>query len=407
MKMAFKIFVRDLKRLIHTPLALIVIFGMSFMPSLYAWYCIEANWDPYANTAALSVAVANEDAGADNKFTGHLDVGDQVIDQLHENHQLGWTFVNSKQEALDKVYSGECYAAIIIPADFSKDFTSVFEGNYTQPAIEYYVNEKPSAVAPKITDTGATTLDTQINSAFISTVSETVVGILKQAGISLDDNAHNVDGRLTESISLANSTLAGVYESLDNLNPALDASKDTIVTAQGTLDTLIAQIPLLSSEINKASQTLIKIRQDTNTYASEVTTAIGTGATQLGLASAQANAAIGTLTGDLLRTQGQIDTALAELQQLIDTNNQIIEQLKPAAQTNPDIAAIITQLETNNASYARTIESLQALNKELETTITTANQSSQDINAAIQDATSNITQAQSTITIPLRKHWDH
>ncbi len=395
--MAFKIFVRDLKRLIHTPLALIVIFGMSFMPSLYAWYCIEANWDPYANTAALSVAVANEDTGADNKFTGHLDVGDQVIDQLHENHQLGWTFVNSKQ-ALDKVYSGECYAAIIIPADFSKDFTSVFEGNYTQPAIEYYVNEKPSAVAPKITDTGATTLDTQINSAFISTVSETVVGILKQAGISLDDNAHNVDGRLTESISLANSTLAGVYESLDNLNPALDASKDTIVTAQGTLDTLIAQIPLLSSEINKASQTLIKIRQDTNTYASEVTTAIGTGATQLGLASAQANTAIGTLTGDLLRTQGQVDTVLAELQQLIDTNNQIIEQLKPAAQTNPDIAAIITQLETNNASYARTIESLQALNKELETTITTANQSSQDINAAIQDATSNITQAQSTIT---------
>lgn len=154
----------------------------------------------------------------------------------------------------------------------------------------------------------------------------------------------------------------------------------------------------MSSEINKASQTLIKIRQDTNTYASEVTTAIGTGATQLGLASAQANAAIGTLTGDLLRTQGQIDTALAELQQLIDTNNQIIEQLKPAAQSNPDIAAIITQLETNNASYARTIESLQALNKELETTITTANQSSQDINAAIQDATSNITQAQSTIT---------
>lgn len=398
MKMAFKIFVRDLKRLIHTPLALIVIFGMSFMPSLYAWYCIEANWDPYANTAALGVAVANEDTGADNELTGHLDVGDQVIDQLHENHQLGWTFVDSKQEALDKVYSGDCYAAIIIPADFSKDFTSVFEGNYTQPSIEYYVNEKPSAVAPKITDTGATTLDTQINSAFISTVSETVVNILKQAGISLDDNAKDVDGKLTESVALANSTLAGVHDSLTHLSPALDASKDTIITAQSTLDTLIAQIPVLSSEIDKASQTLTEIRRDTNTYATEVTTAIGTGATQLGSASAQANAAIGTLTGDLLRTQGQIDAALTDMQRLIDTNNQIIEELKPAAQTNPDIAEIITQLETNNASYARTIESLQALNKELETTVTTANQSSQDINAAIQDATRNLSQAQSTIT---------
>lgn len=398
MKMAFKIFARDLKRLIHTPLALIVILGMSFMPSLYAWYCIEANWDPYANTAALHVAVANEDTGADNELTGHLDIGDQVIDQLHNNHQLGWTFVDSKQEALDKVYSGDCYAAIIIPADFSKDFTSVFEGNYTQPAIEYYVNEKPSAVAPKITDTGATTLDTQINSAFISTVSETVVDILKKAGISLDDNARDVDGKLTESVALADSTLAGVHESLSHLGSALDASKDTIITAQGTLDTLIAQIPVLSSEISKASQTLIKIRQDTNTYATEVTTAIGTGATQLGTASAQANAAIGTLTGDLLRTQGQIDAALTELQRLIDTNNQIIEELKPAAQNNPDIAALITQLETNNASYARTVESMQALNKELEITVATANQSSQDINAAIQNATSNLSQAQTTIT---------
>ena len=57
---------RDLKRLIINPAAWVIIFGLTFIPALYAWFNIIGFWNPYGNTKGITVAVANEDAGADN-----------------------------------------------------------------------------------------------------------------------------------------------------------------------------------------------------------------------------------------------------------------------------------------------------------------------------------------------------
>lgn len=84
----FAIFARDVKRVLRNPVALVIALGMIVMPSAYAWYVVAANWDPYSNTADMLVAVANEDAGADSPETGHLDVGAQVVAQLHDNHEM-------------------------------------------------------------------------------------------------------------------------------------------------------------------------------------------------------------------------------------------------------------------------------------------------------------------------------
>lgn len=64
--------------------------------------------------------------------------------------------------------SGKYYAAIVIPDDFSSSLVSVLSGKIEIPELKYYINEKPNAVAPKITDAGATTIQTQINSTFSS-----------------------------------------------------------------------------------------------------------------------------------------------------------------------------------------------------------------------------------------------
>ena len=50
MKKAMRIFRRDLRRLIHSPAAMLVMAGVAILPSLYAWFNIAANIDPYANT---------------------------------------------------------------------------------------------------------------------------------------------------------------------------------------------------------------------------------------------------------------------------------------------------------------------------------------------------------------------
>ncbi len=100
MKRAFQILKRDMRRLAHNPIAMIVVAGVCLLPSLYAWFNIAANMDPYGNTGAVQIAVANLDKGTENELTGSLNAGEEIVDQLKENHDLGWKFVK-KEEAVD------------------------------------------------------------------------------------------------------------------------------------------------------------------------------------------------------------------------------------------------------------------------------------------------------------------
>ena len=50
MKKSFQIFKRDLGRLFRNRAAVLILVGISVLPSLYAWFNIAANMDPYGNT---------------------------------------------------------------------------------------------------------------------------------------------------------------------------------------------------------------------------------------------------------------------------------------------------------------------------------------------------------------------
>jgi len=115
---------RDLKRLLRVPTAWVIIFGLTFIPALYAWFNIAGFWDPYGNTSGIRVAVANEDKGADSSLLGKMNLGDQIVGTLKKNHQLGWQFM-AKAEAMECVESAHCYAAIVIPGDFSEAMANV------------------------------------------------------------------------------------------------------------------------------------------------------------------------------------------------------------------------------------------------------------------------------------------
>lgn len=61
MKNIIRIARNDIHNIRKNVIALIVIFGITIVPSLYAWFNIAASWDPYKNTGNLKVAVASLD----------------------------------------------------------------------------------------------------------------------------------------------------------------------------------------------------------------------------------------------------------------------------------------------------------------------------------------------------------
>ena len=197
----FQIFWRDLKRILRNPVAVIVTLGVCVIPSLYAWFNIMANWDPYENTQDVRVAVVNLDEGADaGGDLGFINAGDMVVEELGKNTQLKWVFLD-EDTALEEVRSGRSYAAIVIPADFTRDLT-------------YYVNEKVNPIAPKVTDTGASTVETQINETFVSTVSNVVVGKLQDLIVSAKGDADNATTSIVGRVR-------GVKGTVDDLSTSM------------------------------------------------------------------------------------------------------------------------------------------------------------------------------------------
>lgn len=261
----FAIFARDVKRVLRNPVALVIALGMIVMPSAYAWYVVVANWDPYSNTTGMLVAVANEDAGADSPETGHLDVGAQVVAQLHDNHEMGWEFTDA-EAAINGVYEGRYWAALVIPKDFSADFASVFTGDFTQPTIDYYVNEKPSSIAPKVTDAAANAVEAAVNENFVKTVSEKVVETTQKVGAEAQTKADAAEGSLTAGVRSAKETVSETRTTLEGLVSTVNDTQTSVARADDTLAGLQDDVPHLLEAIGQSKELLAKARSTVNEY---------------------------------------------------------------------------------------------------------------------------------------------
>ena len=176
MRKVFKIFRRDAGRIWSNVVAVVVVMGLCVLPSLYAWFNILSNWDPYGpeSTSHLKVAVVNEDRGAD-LGGGRLNIGNIVIDKLKGNASIGWQFVESREKAKEGVTSGAYYAALVIDPHFSADMLSFLGVGLKHPKIDYYENEKKNAIAPKITGKVKNTVQQEVNRAFVSSIAKGVL----------------------------------------------------------------------------------------------------------------------------------------------------------------------------------------------------------------------------------------
>lgn len=361
-----QIFVRDLKRLVVNPVACIILAGVCILPALYAWYTIETMWDPYANTGSIKVAVVNEDKGADSNYTSKINIGQEVVDELHSDHELDWQFV-SKDEAMDGVYSSEYYAALIFPENFSEDFISVFSGNFTQPKIEYYVNEKLSGSGTKVTDSAASKIETTIDESFVSQVSNKVVEIAQRTGGAVHDKSEQSTSLLSHSVEEARNAISQNRTMVNDLTPTIDSSIHSVDSSNDLLKKLVASLPALDARLDSASTSLENIRKTLNDYSATLSAKVTESALALTQAAVDINLASAQIAGDIQTAKANVDTALAEARELVSYNNQLLESLRnsPVASTD-QVQKAISDIEAQNASLSSTITSLEQLANQLD-----------------------------------------
>ena len=54
MKNVIKLFFMDLKKIAKAPSVLVILGGLALLPSFYAWFNLDATWDPYGNTKNMT-----------------------------------------------------------------------------------------------------------------------------------------------------------------------------------------------------------------------------------------------------------------------------------------------------------------------------------------------------------------
>ena len=404
MKKAFQIFKRDLQRLLRNPVAMVITIGVCIIPSLYAWYNIEANWDPYGNTSGVRIAVANEDRGVETELTGELNAGEQTVEKLRENDALGWVFTDA-ESAKEGVYRGDYYAAIIIPADFSEHLTSMLTGDFEQPEIKYYVNEKKNAIAPKVTDTGAETIEQQLNETFVATVSSTLVEEAKELGVDVDAAGARVERGALENVGDSVDALQRVRDGMADLNGTVDAAKGAATSAREALAGMDAQAPTLVEALEKGHELLGTTRSAAGEFHTALSTALGNGAAQLASASAKADGAIGSISGAVSSAKTKIDISLINFQGIIDTNNRVIADLRALNEAimdnSGDVEVFIRELERQNQGLQAAKDALQAQSDSLGRDVETVADATSAINTAVQGSVKNMgeTQAELNATV--------
>nr|WP_286313405.1 YhgE/Pip domain-containing protein [Mammaliicoccus lentus] len=185
MKKPFEIFIEDIKNIRRVPFVIILLLGLSILPSFYAWFNLSSTWDPYNNTEGIKIAVVNEDKGA--KVEGKdINVGDQLVKQLKKNDKFGWEFVDRKKA--DKgVEKGDYYASIYLHKTFSEEVTSIYNKKPKKAVIDYKVNEKLNAIAPKMTNAGASSIVDSLNKEFGENATQALLKEANQVGLDIEN----------------------------------------------------------------------------------------------------------------------------------------------------------------------------------------------------------------------------
>ena len=402
MKAVWEIFRADLSRAHRSVISMVVVLGLVVLPSFFAWFNISASWDPFANTKNLRIAIANTDKGYKSDLIPlEVNIGNRVVSALRTNEQFNWV-IDSEEQAIEKTRSGEYYAAVVIPPDFSKEMLTFFSSDAHSTPLTYYINEKKNGLAPKIAGQGAERVSSQINQVFARTVAEIAVDTASSLSDSLSDPT-NVRG-----IQALNSRLESTSQRLNAAATSADAYAGLIASSVQLVDstqTMIASASKirdpLESAANNASASVDQISAGASRAASALSSAVS--------ASAQSLEALSASIDDVYSRGGSsVTSAVATLRsQASSVGNQATQYLhvKETLANLPGTPISQDVLDRLQASADRLSALQNAINKladDMEKNVADAGSNHQDVKSLVGQAQSAISSLKSDVDSTLR-----
>lgn len=421
MKLIWGIFKRDICHATRNVIAVIVSMGLVVVPALYAWFNIAASWDPYGNTKALKVAVANTDKGYKSELVPvRINVGETIISTLRANDQLDWQFVG-RDKAIDGVKSGDYYAAIVIPKQFSADMMTLFSTNIKHAQLKYYLNEKINPIAPHITDQGATTV--------VNTIDKTFAKTIAQVGLDLASNVLRYSKspqmaqymeNLNSNLNTMVSTLTGASQQVASYSQLLGSANDIVDSTNQLLQSTTvagkqAKNTLKQGKSGATSLTAAgkNITSSVNTALNQASSALDAVANKadkafdaLGKDSAEAAQQLKTLSDQVAESQSVYDTYLASLQHMRTSVEQLPDSDKAKQPLLDAIDREITLLTAAQGDTQKLAQRLDNASKQITQSTASAAQSHAEIRSQTTSAKQSISTVRDDYSVNVKPKID-
>lgn len=300
------------------------------VPLFFTWFNVLATWNPFSNSGRLQIAVASTDEGYTSKILNvKVNVGDVVLKELAVNDQFDWV-LTSEDKALQGASSGEYYAAIVLPKDFSHSMFTFYAGGAAPANITLYTNEKKNPLSANLTNQGAQGVTAKINTVFSQTLAEVTVGIAEDVSAYLD----------TADTQAA---LDRLSNHLETLSAQLNAGASTF----SSLSTLIGSaVPLATG----AKQLAAGVQ---DSFEGAIGSTLDTGGKNAG-GSANPFAVISSELDDAVNLAG---SNLTNLQKQLD---KLLDSANNTTQSSADsIEELQTLLDKQIAGFQRTRDALE------------------------------------------------
>ena len=345
---------RDLKHITASVVAIITVLGLCIIPCLYAWFNIFSNWAPYDSdaTGRIPVAVVSEDAGVDLMGV-KINIGDKILTALEANDAIGWVFLSTKDEALDGVYAGDYYAALIISEEFTQDAVSFLNGQVKNPRMLYYENEKKNAIAPKITGKAKTAVQEQVNATFVQTLASYVSKAVNLAE-SMGHDPQDLFVDLREKAELLDQKLDDCELVLDTA-AGLSGAAEKLMVATGTLlSSTDGTIGISQSLVSTAQNVLPDTANLAQTSADAVRQTVD-----------QLNNAVANISDELDGAFSTLDRFNSFVENDLSARRSLVETMLQSSQTTADQLTRLG-LTALAAPFASSAEHLSALEVKLD-----------------------------------------
>ncbi|MCD1286590.1 MULTISPECIES: YhgE/Pip domain-containing protein [unclassified Brevibacterium] len=236
-----------------TRLAIIVV---AIIPAIYGGLYLASNWAPTDHLDQLKAAVVNEDTGANkpNSDDESLHAGDELVDKITPKGEGGFDWQEtSQQEADEGLASGEYFAILEIPSNFSERLVSTGGDDPEQAGLQLRTDDAHNFIVGQLANTVLTEIRSGLNETTTSEyVSEVYVGF---------NDIHSSTEDAVDGATQLNDGAVDLHKGTGDLvdgTTELDKGVGTLQTGIGDLDDGAGQLVAGSGDLKTGADTLAK-----------------------------------------------------------------------------------------------------------------------------------------------------